>query len=309
MHDCPLLYVCSQERVHTHASMSRTEVCDTIPDAMHEHVLADKLWGSGCLGFPGLAMATPKARGSRGGSTLGDQLGSLRERIDDLERQMLDIYGDTSARVLTRMHELEDVTRTQCNEVLACFDQRKAKLQEVVAAAEEQCRRAEHLSGNLEQRLRRRADMERQETTAVLEELRQAISQVDVKTADTLARMLSVEQTVQSTLFDLQVVAEEARAHGESAEEAAARAQALVTTANALDNHLLANALLGRARMMRPDDAELPSIIALAQEVAGARVRASSRGSAQRTRSRSDAARRTFSCPPWVDASILGSTY
>jgi hypothetical protein len=250
-----------------------------------------------------------QARGRLGGPTLGDQLGSMRERIDDLERQMLDLHGGTAARVLTRMHELEDVTRTQCNEVLACFDQRKAGLQGVVAAAEEQCRRAEHLSGTLEQRLRRRADMERQETTAVFEELRQAISQIDVKTADALARMLSVEQEVQSTLRDLQAVAEEARVHGESAEQAAATAQVMVNTATALDNHLLTDVLLGRARMMRPDDAELPSIIALAQEVAGARSRASSRGSAQRERSRSDAARRTFSCPPWVDASILGSTY
>ena len=59
------------------------------------------------------------SRGSKAeGSFLGKQLKNITEQLDHLEKKMLDLTPEGSTRVLDRMHELESVTRTQCNDLL-----------------------------------------------------------------------------------------------------------------------------------------------------------------------------------------------
>ena len=65
---------------------------------------------------------------SRGSKTrdsfLGKKLQNITDRLDHLEKKMLDLTPEGSTRVLDRMHELESVTRTQCNDLLRILDEK-----------------------------------------------------------------------------------------------------------------------------------------------------------------------------------------
>ena len=54
-----------------------------------------------------------------GEGNLGDQLRDLRQRLDRQEKEILEIKGGESGRMIDRMHELERLTREQCNSPLA----------------------------------------------------------------------------------------------------------------------------------------------------------------------------------------------
>ena len=59
------------------------------------------------------------SRGSKAeDSFIGKKLQNITDRLDHLERKMQDLTKEGSIRVLDRMHELEQVTRDQCNDLL-----------------------------------------------------------------------------------------------------------------------------------------------------------------------------------------------
>ena len=55
-------------------------------------------------------------------TTIGRQLNDITARLDHLERMLQDLTPGGSKRVLDRMHELEQVTRQQCIDLLRILE-------------------------------------------------------------------------------------------------------------------------------------------------------------------------------------------
>ena len=72
------------------------------------------------LGTTRLMSRASKCGRRRGddGSFVARQITALGQRMDYLELRLADLTGEGTKRVLDRMHELEEVTRRQCNDLL-----------------------------------------------------------------------------------------------------------------------------------------------------------------------------------------------
>ena len=91
-----------------------------------------------------------------GKGTLGEQLGDLRQRMDHLEKEMLDLKGvDDSGRVIDRKHELEQLTRSNCDRMLQLADARGVELRDKMDQAEEWVEKVEKSADAIEQRLKK----------------------------------------------------------------------------------------------------------------------------------------------------------
>ena len=107
------------------------------------------------------------------------QLKAVTERLDHLELMMQDLTREGSSRVLDRMHELEAVTRGQCNSLLEILTQKGDTIDKKYKDCELLVLEAEHKCTNMELYLHRRGDRERQETTELHKELHAAIGAIE----------------------------------------------------------------------------------------------------------------------------------
>ena len=218
-------------------------------------------------------------------SSLGQQLNDITARLDDLERRMLDLAPETSKRVLDRMHELEATTRNQCNKLMQIMNDCGQELNHTFNKCELLAARAEVKCGNLEDSLRRRADKERQETTAVHEELRAAIAAIDEQATGAVQKLETRLQQTSDQIDRVQAMVADVRTLCTAAENAAERAQTLAATASrqqledkvSSQDHM--RVVVARSRSAQPGGPEMPVIIKLAQQAAERRspVRAMAR--------------------------------
>ena len=212
--------------------------------------------------------------GTASSTTLGQQLTDLTQRMDHLERAMLDISPEGSARVLDRMHELEEVTRKQCNELLQIMNHKNLQVEQTYLKAESLVTEAEATCMNLEQVLHRRGDRERQETTKVQNELREAIQAIDTQATAAVVELVEVREEVRSNMQQIEDKFREVRAVLDAAEAAAAEARVMADKAcqrqfaEWASPQELKDAVCSRARSVEPGSQGVAWIINMAQEAA-----------------------------------------
>lgn len=205
------------------------------------------------------------------------QLHGLSERMDHLERRMEDLTADGSQRVLDRMHELEDVTRRQCNSLLGILNEKGESIDKKYKDCELLVVEAEAKCTNMELYLHRRGDKERQETTEVHKELHAVISAIDQQACSAVAELESKIQRTTDQINNLNVTVAEVHGFCERAEAAAAQAQVSVEAASRrqlaswMTSAELKEAVITRARSLQPGDqqqGQLAWCIHMAQEAA-----------------------------------------
>ena len=166
------------------------------------------------------------SRGSKAeGSFLGKQLKDITERLDHLEKKMLDLTPEGSRRVLDRMHELESVTRTQCNDLLRILHEKGDLIDKTYKRCELLVEEAEAKCCNMEHQLQRRGDRERKETTDVHNELRAYMTVIDQKASTAVAELEDKLQRTTLQVSSLDATVSEVQELCERAEAAAAQAQ------------------------------------------------------------------------------------
>ena len=218
-------------------------------------------------------------------SSLGQQLSGITARLDELERRMLDLAPESSKRVLDRMHELEAAARNQCNRLLQIMNECGREINHTFNKCELLAARAEVKCGNLEDSLRRRADKERQQTTAVHEELRAAIAAIDAQANGAVEKLETRLQQTSDHIDRVQAMVADVRALCTAAEMAAERAQTLAAApsrqwlGDGVSSQDFKQVVVTRSRSVQPGGPEMPVIIKLAQDAAGRRspVRAMAR--------------------------------
>ena len=226
-------------------------------------------------------------------SFLGKKLQNITERLDYLEKKMLDLTPDGSTRVLDRMHELESVTRTQCNDLLRILHEKGDLIDKTYKNCELLVEEAEAKCSNMELYLHRRGDRERQETTAVHNELRAAITAIDQQACTAVAELENKLQRATLQVSSLDAMVSEVQGLCERAEAAAAQAQMSADqackrqSADWMTATELKEAVITRAQSLQPGGRQQGQIawcIHMAQEAASRspsrqRARSSSRES------------------------------
>ena len=133
-----------------------------------------------------------KAHDSYLGRRLQDitqQQEDIMQRQDHLERKMEDLTKEGSTRVLDRMHEIEMVSRKQCNDLLRILNDKGDRIEKHYKNCQLLVEEAEAKCGNMEFQLHRRGDRERQQTTEVHNELRAAIATIDQQACTRVAEL------------------------------------------------------------------------------------------------------------------------
>ena len=225
------------------------------------------------------------------------QLHSITERLDYLEAFIEDITPDGSSRVLDRMHELEEVTRKQCNHVLRIHQTQSAAIDTKHKSLESIVMKSEAKFTNMELSLQRRGDKERRETAALINELKTAIQAADQQASSVVADLDRKIEVLRGQIASLDVTVKDVSELCEMAEEAAANAQASARTVSVpsrkpykdrvcfMTSKDLGSAAVSRARSIRDTSRErdtLERCIHIAQEAAS---RSPSRGRCRRTMS------------------------
>ena len=166
---------------------------------------------------------------SRGSKTqdsfLGKKLQNITDRLDHLEKKMLDLTPEGSTRVLDRMHELESVTRTQCNDLLRILHEKGDLIDKTYKSCQLLVEEAEAKCGNMELQLQRRGGRERKETTDVHNELRAYMTVIDQKASTAVAELEDKLQRTKLQVSSLDATVSEVQELCERAEAAAAQAQ------------------------------------------------------------------------------------
>ena len=226
-------------------------------------------------------------------SSLGQQLSGITARLDELERRMLDLAPESSKRVLDRMHELESVTRTQCNDLLRILYEKGHLIDKTYKNCELLVEEAEAKCSNMELYLHRRGGIERQETTGVHNELRAAITAIDQQACTAVAELENKLQRTTEQISSLDATVSEVQGLCERAEAAAAQAQMFAEEsrkqqpADWMTSTELKEAVITRARSLQPgarQQGQFAWCIHMAQEAASRspsrqRARSSSRES------------------------------
>ena len=162
-------------------------------------------------------------RGSKAeDSGIGKKFQNITERLDHLEKKMLDLTNEGSTRVLDRMHELEEVTRKQCNSLLRILNEKGDSIGKKYKDCELLVVEAEAKCTNMELYLHRRGDKERQETTEVHNELRAAITAIDQQACTAVAELENKLQCTTEQISSLDATVSEVQGLCERAEAAAA---------------------------------------------------------------------------------------
>ena len=224
---------------------------------------------------PGVCRMSRRGKGGAAqGPTLGQQLTEITLRMDHLERFMMDLTPEGSTRVIDRMHELEHTTRKQCNDLLTIMRVKGDDMNKTFLRAELLVIEAEAKCENLEHILRRRGEKERQETTAVLNELRNAIETIDLRASSTVQELEAKLQqagsqilSMQKKVFDVTLLCDKAEAAAAQAQMAADRACSRQLAEWSSPQELKAQ-VVARARSVQPGGAEVGWLVSLAQEAA-----------------------------------------
>ena len=138
---------------------------------------------------------------------------------------MEDISHDGSRRVLDRMHELEEVTRKQCNDVLRIHQTRSAEINTKQKSLETIVMRSEAKFTSMQMSLQRRGEKERKETVALINELKKSILAVDQQASSVVADLDRKIEILQFQIASLDVTLKDVSELCERAEAAAACAQ------------------------------------------------------------------------------------
>ena len=223
------------------------------------------------------------------------QFHSITERLDHLEARIEDISPDGSRRVLDRMHELEEVTRKQCNHVLRIHQTRSAAIDSKLESLETIVLKSEAKFTNMEMSLQRRGDKERRETAALINELKTAIQAADQQASSVVADLDRKIEVLRCQIASLDVMVKDVSELCEMAEAAAACAQESARTVPVLlrkhyedrdcfmTSKDLGSAAVSRARSIRDTSRERDKLawcIHIAKEAAS---RSPSRGRSRRT--------------------------
>ena len=214
----------------------------------------------------------------------GAPLSAITERLNYLELRLADITPESSRVILERMVELEKTTRDNCNHAMRNNILYKDMLDQSLKKAEDLMQKAERLEDTLLKRIQRPHDLERQETTAVLAEMKDAIETADAKCAGILEASLLVEARIQGMEVQVQQVlveAQEAKDHMgalSALEHRAVLAMRAELCTQAMDDReaILAKesaALVHRSRSVSPSG--LPAVMREAQSIACRRRAAS----------------------------------
>ena len=190
---------------------------------------------------------------------------------------MEDLTGEGSRRVLERMHELEMVTRAQCNSLLRILHDKSASIDEKYKSCEILVIEAEAKCSNMEMALHRRGDRERKETTDVHNEPRAAISAIDQQASLAVVELDKKVECATNQILALDATVNEVHGLCERAEVAAARAQeyACIVRHRQQDDWMtsaeLKEVAIARARSLQSPDGQpiqLARCIRLAQKAA-----------------------------------------
>ena len=211
------------------------------------------------------------------GSLISRQLAELGQRMNHLELCLADLTGEGTKRVLDRMHELEEATRNQCNDLLHIMDVTGRGIDDKIRKAELLVMEADAKCTNIEMVIRRRGDRERKDTTDLLRELKGAISAVDQQATDSFLRLGDKIAEAERHISALDTAVKEVHLLCERAEDAAAQAQDAASTAcrrqsdEWVSSKELKRRAVQRARGLRSancDPGQVAWCIHLAQEAA-----------------------------------------
>ena len=197
-------------------------------------------------------------------------------RLNYLEQTLADLDPQSSGRVLDRMHELEECIRKQGNDFLSIVHQRAADIEKTSRHCQELAEQAELQCSNLESKLARQGDRERQQTTAVHNELRDLVQGIDDRAS---AKMQHTQQQTER----MEEMMAEMRLIYEKVEEAASAAQSSSSSSADLPPWLT-KGILKQAALEWSQQGDMLCAIDLAQEAASrspSRGRGSSRGPAR----------------------------
>ena len=233
-----------------------------------------------------------KAHDSYLGRRLQDitqQQEDIMQRQDHLERKMEDLTKEGSTRVLDRMHEIEMVSRKQCNDLLRILNDKGDRIEKHYKNCQLLVEEAEAKCGNMEFQLHRRGDRERQQTTEVHNELRAAITTIDQQASTAVTGLDNKLQRATEQISSLEAMFSEVQGMCERAEAAAAQTQSAAAAwkrkqaaPDWMTGEELGEAAVTRAGSLQPGSREIPECIEMAQEAAS---RSTSRQS-QRSTSR-----------------------
>ncbi len=110
------------------------------------------------------------AAGPRGRTATreGNSLTTIVQRLDYLELSLKDLNPQTSGRVVTRMTELECLTRDNCNKMIKLSWEREKAIDTKLKDVEAMVCRVESVAGQGEGRLKKRGETERLATNRSL---------------------------------------------------------------------------------------------------------------------------------------------
>ena len=228
-------------------------------------------------------------------TTIGRQLNDITARLDHLERTLQDLTPTGSKRVLDRMHELEQVTRQQCIDLLRILEANGNKVMQTFRRAELLVHEAEATCQQLEFNLTRRADKERQETVKVQNELKETIEAIDTRATarvqeveDKLQQAANQIMEVQTKIVKVTNLCDKTEAVAAAAQQAAFHASDRAKIAckrqfaEWASPQELKDKAVQRARSAQPGDPSMAWIIHMAQEAASKSPRRAAQRSASR---------------------------
>ncbi len=210
----------------------------------------------------------------------GNSLASIGHRLDYLERSLADLNPQTSGRAVTRMTELERLTRDNCSALLTITLKREEEIDTKLKFCEAMVLRAEKVAGQGEERLKKRGDAERRETTRTLGELKGALDAIDEKVSKALDTIQEIETRCERLLHQAENQVERCVEQTSDATHRCEQVESLVSSLQAKDtcedtrNYLYCKARVVRdARSPSLSSKTLPSLIQRAQSVASLRAR------------------------------------
>ena len=151
-------------------------------------------------------------------SYIARQFKDITARLNYLEHKLADLDPQSSGRVLDRMHELEKCIRKQGNDFLSIVHQRAADIEKTSRHCQDFAEHAELQCSNLESKLARQGDRERQETTAVHRELRDLVQGIDDRASAKMQHTQQQTDRMEKMRAEMQLMCEKV-------EEAASAAQ------------------------------------------------------------------------------------
>ena len=209
--------------------------------------------------------------------SLGLRLRGLDERLDHLERTLYDLDPQTSKRTLDTMTEIESVSRKNCNEMLRITEEAAGAIDGKLKVAKDMCDRSTTLVEHGIEKLKRKGDEERRETTRTIQELNDAVSVIDARVSAALLRTTATEQKCAELLGQAEERVNECKA---LKDEVALRCEQIETLLASLQSEgNVERYVASRREVIRESRSpslrrsQVPQLISKAQSVAKLRTR------------------------------------